>query len=210
VLVADDDRLFREILAESLRGQGYTVATARDGVEALHRFKSEGFDAVVTDLEMPRMRGEALAAAVKALAPGTVVIATAGEPSMDSARALLAAGCEGLLPKLSLDVSEVVKAIEAGRARQRLCQAAVAHDLLEAVRRALAAELAAPVEALTARLESLAAGSPGSAALASVLEQARRLCRSLADIQRAGPAPDASKLRAAEDAADYGKDDGDR
>jgi len=209
VLVADDDRLFREILAESLRNQGYAVTTARDGVEALHRFRAEGFDAVVTDLEMPRMRGEDLASAVKAIAPGTVVVVAAGDPTMDSARALMATGCEGLLAKLSLDVSEVVKAIEAGRVRQRLFREAAAHDLLETVRRSLAAELAGPVEALAALMESLAAGSPGSAELACALELARRLRQSLADIQRGGPAPDAGRLRAAEDAADYGKKDDD-
>ncbi len=57
VLVAEDDRPMREGIADTLSGEGYTVVTAADGVEALEQFASERPDFVCLDIMMPRMNG---------------------------------------------------------------------------------------------------------------------------------------------------------
>lgn len=57
VLVADDDAANRRALAQLLQSQGHEVVTAADGVEALERLATARFDAVVVDLQMPRMGG---------------------------------------------------------------------------------------------------------------------------------------------------------
>ncbi|MFT4009418.1 MAG: response regulator transcription factor [Nocardioidaceae bacterium] len=57
ILVVDDDRAVRESLRRSLEFNGYSVALAGDGAEALAAITSSGPDAVVMDVMMPRLDG---------------------------------------------------------------------------------------------------------------------------------------------------------
>lgn len=57
VLVADDSITARSLLKNILESAGYKVTTAVDGMEALTALKTEKFDLVVSDIEMPRMDG---------------------------------------------------------------------------------------------------------------------------------------------------------
>jgi two-component system response regulator MprA len=57
VLVVDDDSAVRESLERSLRFEGYDVAAARDGLEALDQVGAFRPDLVVLDLMMPKMDG---------------------------------------------------------------------------------------------------------------------------------------------------------
>ena len=57
ILVVDDDRTTRRLLALQLRGAGYTVAEASDGRRALERVRREAFDLVLLDVWMPGMDG---------------------------------------------------------------------------------------------------------------------------------------------------------
>jgi diguanylate cyclase (GGDEF)-like protein len=56
-LVADDDRLTREMLANILRNHGYTVETAEDGQEAVERVSRGGISLAMLDIMMPRLSG---------------------------------------------------------------------------------------------------------------------------------------------------------
>lgn len=57
LLVADDDRLSRELVAGILRSHGYIVETVADGQAALDRVAKGGVDLVLLDLMMPRLTG---------------------------------------------------------------------------------------------------------------------------------------------------------
>ena len=57
ILIADDDPDIREVLGDRLAAQGYEIATARDGVEALEALRDDRPDLAVLDLMMPRMGG---------------------------------------------------------------------------------------------------------------------------------------------------------
>ena len=58
VLLVDDSISVRRVVARMLERAGYSVVTAADGYEAIERLRSEArFDAVLTDLEMPRVSG---------------------------------------------------------------------------------------------------------------------------------------------------------
>jgi CheY-like chemotaxis protein len=57
VVVVDDDRMFRKAAETTLRRQGYSVATASDGEEALQLIRSEQPDLIVLDLIMPKLQG---------------------------------------------------------------------------------------------------------------------------------------------------------
>ncbi|MET0648671.1 MAG: response regulator [Pyrinomonadaceae bacterium] len=57
ILVVDDEAPVRELLCDILEDQGVEVTLAANGAEALARFESGRFDAVLTDIGMPGMNG---------------------------------------------------------------------------------------------------------------------------------------------------------
>ncbi len=57
VLIADDDRLVREMLGDLLGELGHAVVAAKDGEEALELWERERPDAVILDFLMPRLSG---------------------------------------------------------------------------------------------------------------------------------------------------------
>ena len=57
VLVVDDSMTTRTLLKSILETAGYFVRAASDGQEAWDRLQTESFDAVVSDVDMPRMTG---------------------------------------------------------------------------------------------------------------------------------------------------------
>ncbi|HKQ08016.1 MAG TPA: ATP-binding protein [Blastocatellia bacterium] len=65
ILVVDDEERVRELLRDILESEGYCVALARGGREALELLTESDFDAVFTDLGMKGMSGWELARAVR-------------------------------------------------------------------------------------------------------------------------------------------------
>lgn len=66
VLVVDDSITVRRVTQRLLQREGYRVALASDGVQALERLKEERPAVILSDIEMPRMDGFDLARAVRA------------------------------------------------------------------------------------------------------------------------------------------------
>jgi two-component system, NtrC family, response regulator AtoC len=60
ILVVDDELNMRLVLKTLLKKEGYDVATASDGLEALKILKNGDVDVVVTDMKMPRLDGMGL------------------------------------------------------------------------------------------------------------------------------------------------------
>ena len=67
ILVVDDTRSMRKMVAAVLVGAGYEVAEAEDGVHALELAQGRVFDLVVTDHNMPRMDGITLVQELRCL-----------------------------------------------------------------------------------------------------------------------------------------------
>ena len=67
ILVVDDTKSMRKMVAAALTEAGYSVEEAGDGAEALEKAKGRVFDLVVTDHNMPRMDGVTLVRALRAL-----------------------------------------------------------------------------------------------------------------------------------------------
>jgi len=57
ILVADDDRMALTLMDATLRGSGFEVTTAGDGAQALALFRSQPFDLVMLDIDMPGRSG---------------------------------------------------------------------------------------------------------------------------------------------------------
>jgi two-component system cell cycle response regulator len=75
LLLAEDERTQRLLLARQLRGAGYVVETAQDGNEALARVLDGSFQILITDWDMPGIDGAALCRRVReAHLPGYLYI----------------------------------------------------------------------------------------------------------------------------------------
>ena len=77
LLRVDDDSKQLVVLAEQLRDDGYDVATARDGVEAMRRLESGWPDLAIIDMMMPRLDGLSLAREIKARADLPIIVLSA-------------------------------------------------------------------------------------------------------------------------------------
>lgn len=77
ILLVDDDPNLLVVLAEQLRDDGFEVATARDGQEALRRLRSGWPDLIVLDMMMPRLDGLSLARAIKTIADLPIIVLSA-------------------------------------------------------------------------------------------------------------------------------------
>jgi DNA-binding response OmpR family regulator len=60
VLLVDDEESVQKLLAYPLEREGYRVVQARDGEEALERYRAEAIDLVILDLMLPRLDGLAV------------------------------------------------------------------------------------------------------------------------------------------------------
>ncbi|MGR9114529.1 MAG: response regulator [Gammaproteobacteria bacterium] len=67
ILAVDDSASMRQMVSFTLKGAGYDVVEAVDGVDALNKAKSRKFDCVVTDVNMPNKDGIALIKDLRAL-----------------------------------------------------------------------------------------------------------------------------------------------
>jgi two-component system chemotaxis sensor kinase CheA len=114
VLVVDDALTIRELQRSILRRAGYEVDTAADGEEALERLVERRSDLVLTDIEMPRMDGFALTAAIRGAAElsGTPVLILTSREDEDDRRRGLEAGADGYLVKSAFDEHALLTAVE--------------------------------------------------------------------------------------------------
>jgi len=88
ILLVDDDAGLLVVLAEQLSEDGYEVATARDGQEAMRRLEGGWPDLILLDLMMPRIDGLALARQVKASADLPIIVLSAVDSADSKARLL--------------------------------------------------------------------------------------------------------------------------
>lgn len=111
VLIVDDDESIRLILAEVLSGDGYNVAQARTGEEALKNLKQKDFDVVLTDLMMPVTDGMELLTIIKKLKPQTRVVMLTAFATIESAVEAMKKGASDYISKPfdALEVRNVVR-----------------------------------------------------------------------------------------------------
>ena len=66
MLTVDDSPSVRKLVKFTLKAKGFQVSSAGDGAEALDLVKQEKFDAIILDINMPRMNGLELLKHLKA------------------------------------------------------------------------------------------------------------------------------------------------
>jgi PAS domain S-box-containing protein len=87
ILLAEDEDALRSATERILVGAGYEVLAARDGVEAVEIFEREGgeVDLLLSDVVMPRMRGDELARQLVERSPSLPVVLVSGHDFGDAA-----------------------------------------------------------------------------------------------------------------------------
>lgn len=65
ILYAEDDFLTREVVAEKLEQEGYSVVLAKNGKEAWTEFQKNSFNAVILDVDMPIYNGYEVAGLIQ-------------------------------------------------------------------------------------------------------------------------------------------------
>jgi DNA-binding NtrC family response regulator len=85
ILIVEDDPNVGESIRLLLKKKGYAIRLASNGKEALHLFRHEMVDLMITDLVMPKMDGIELLEAVKALRPETEVIVISAQGTIEKA-----------------------------------------------------------------------------------------------------------------------------
>jgi len=85
ILLVEDESLSRRAFAQILRSEGYQVAEAQNGVEALEVLNTgtevltkKAFDLVITDLVLPGLHGVNLIHQIRARWPNMPIIVTSG------------------------------------------------------------------------------------------------------------------------------------
>jgi DNA-binding NtrC family response regulator len=92
VLVVDDEQIIRESLCFILKKEGYSVDEAPNGKEALRKQQEKPYDVVVTDIEMPEMRGVELLERIRDGSPETLVVVITAFGSIETAVSALRKG----------------------------------------------------------------------------------------------------------------------
>lgn len=85
ILIVDDEKLMRVSLEDKLMKVGYAVISLSNAVEGLAVLQSENFDAVITDVRLPRMDGIEFLREIKKVSPDTVVIIMTAYGSIENA-----------------------------------------------------------------------------------------------------------------------------
>lgn len=114
VLAVEDNPINRVILAEQLQALGCEVELAQDGIEALQQCSQHPFDLVVTDINMPRMDGHALARRLRADGNPVPVIGATANATAEERDRCLASGMQGYLSK-PIDIARLRQALVAIR-----------------------------------------------------------------------------------------------
>jgi two-component system response regulator MtrA len=83
ILLVEDDPSIREVTALGLRGAGFTIITASNGVEGLDRFRAEPFDLVLLDIMLPRLDGLEVCREIRRTSTIPVVMLTARADTID-------------------------------------------------------------------------------------------------------------------------------
>src|SRR3989454_3291938 len=119
VLIADDEESIRHVLTELLEERGYEVRAVTDGEDAMRELFARDYDALVTDVRMPKMNGLDLVREAQSASPETTIIVMSAYGSHDLAIEAMKAGAYDYLGK-PFRPDEVLLVLRKAEERERL------------------------------------------------------------------------------------------
>jgi len=99
VLVVDDEEGVRELIVALLSKRGHQCLQTVDGADALNKSVTNKFDAVITDIVMPKMDGITLTKELVKLYPDLPIMIITGQKGEYSAESAIAAGAQEFIKK---------------------------------------------------------------------------------------------------------------
>jgi two-component system, OmpR family, KDP operon response regulator KdpE len=115
VLVVDDEPQIRRVMRSALTKQGYIVADARSGEEALEKLRHERYDLIILDRNMPGMGGLAACRSIRATSDVGIIMLTVRKAEQDKIEAL-DAGADDYITK-PFSMPEVLARVRANLRR---------------------------------------------------------------------------------------------
>ena len=112
ILFVEDEGDLTLIVADTLRGQGYDVITAADGIEGINKFKSDGADIVVADVMMPKMDGFTMAKEIRKLSLTVPLLFLTAKSTIDDVEQGFEIGANDYLKK-PFELRELIVRIKA-------------------------------------------------------------------------------------------------
>ncbi len=119
VLIVDDEKFIRDILADFLTMEGYAVRTADDGTQAVTELSRSNFALVISDLKMPKMGGLELLQHVAKMQPEALTVIMTGFGTVETAIDAMKHGAYDYILK-PFKVEEIVHVVQRGLEKQRL------------------------------------------------------------------------------------------
>jgi len=119
ILVVDDEERFRKSMARILKSKGYVVDEASDGMDALNRLATGGFDVVLLDLKMPELSGEDTYNEIRLQGFDVETICLTGHVSINDATKLLQRGVFDYLVKPA-SVEEILNTVQRAMEKKQL------------------------------------------------------------------------------------------
>jgi len=111
ILVVDDEKSQREMLAGFLSKQGYKVKTAESGEQALAIYEHESFEIALLDQKMPGMDGLELLSCLKKLDPELQIILITAHGTVETAVTAMRAGAYHYITKPIVNLEELLELI---------------------------------------------------------------------------------------------------
>lgn len=115
ILIVDDDKTTRKLLSLYLKGKGYEIVTAENGLEAMEKMGTGDINLIVTDMNMPYMDGIELTKTLKAdpAAKNIPIIMVTTEADEEEKKKAAEAGVDDYLvkPTNADQISESIKTI---------------------------------------------------------------------------------------------------
>ncbi len=140
ILVIDDEKNQRTVLAKFLESQGYKVFSAASGEEGLEIIKSKVLDAVITDMKMKGMSGKELLKETKKINPILPVIVITAFGSVEDAVEVMRLGAadyitkpvnlQELLIKLKKELERAVITKENEQLRKEIIDSSISEKII--------------------------------------------------------------------------------
>jgi len=119
ILIVEDDKDLREVLQQTINGEGYLVRSAGDGTQALQMIQKNEPDLILLDLGLPTLKGDSVCREVKKNYPEIPIIILTGKDSTNDVVTGLNLGADDYMTK-PFETEELMARI---RARLRKNQA---------------------------------------------------------------------------------------
>ncbi len=112
ILLVDDEKDILELFGEALRQEGYSIATAGSGNEGVEKFKTDIFDIVLSDLNMPGMSGLAFLKEIKRLDSKVPFIIITAYGSIETTVKALKDGAFDYITKPVINMNEIIPVLK--------------------------------------------------------------------------------------------------